>query len=77
MTLAYNFHTALYADDINHHISGKNHKILEKSSSPWTQENDHWVRANKLCINYSKSYFMLMNNRDNISFSVSINHHPK
>jgi len=25
------FNTVLYADDINFHISGKNHKILEKS----------------------------------------------
>jgi len=37
---------------------------------------DHWVCANKLCINYSKSDFMLMNNHKNINFSVSLNHHP-
>jgi len=28
---ASNFNTVLYADDINLHISGKNHEILEKT----------------------------------------------
>jgi len=73
---ASNFNTVLYADDINLHISGKNHEILEKTVSHELKKNDHWVCANKLCINYSKSNFMLMNNHRNINFSVSINHHP-
>ena len=73
---ASNFNTVLYADDINPHISGKNHEILEKTVDHELKNIDHWVRANKLCINYSKSNFMLMNNHKNISFSVSINHHP-
>ena len=73
---ASNFNTVLYADDINLHISGKNHEILEKTVNHELKKIDHWVRANKLCINYSKSNFMLMNNHKNISFSVSINHHP-
>jgi len=29
---ASNFNTVLYADDINLHISGKNHEVLEKNS---------------------------------------------
>jgi len=29
---ASNFNTVLYADDINLHISGKRHEILEKNS---------------------------------------------
>jgi len=66
--------TVLYADDINLHISGKNHEILEKTVNHELKKIDHWVRANKLCINYSK--IMLMNNLKNINFSVSINHHP-
>ena len=72
---ASNFNTVLY--DINLHISGKNHKILEKTVKHELKEIDYCVRANKLCINYSKSNFMLMNknNRNNINFSVSINHH--
>jgi len=37
---------------------------------------NHWVRANKLSNNYSKNYFMLMNNYNTINFSVSIYHHP-
>jgi len=73
---ASNFNTVLYADDINLHISGKNHEILEKTVNHELKKIDHWLRANKLCINYSKSNFMLMNNHKNINFSVSINHHP-
>jgi len=37
----------------------------------------HWVCANKLCINYSKSNFMHMNNQINVNFLVSVNHHSK
>ena len=73
---ASNFNTVLYADDINMHISGKNHEILEKTVKHELKKIDHWVRANKLSINYYKSNFMLMNNHKNINFSVSINHHP-
>jgi len=54
----------------------KKHEILEKTVNHELKKIDHWVRANKLCINYSKSNFMLMNNHKNINFSVSINHHP-
>ena len=36
---------------------------------------DHCVHANKLCINYSKNNFMLMNSHNNINCSASINHH--
>jgi len=35
-----------------------------------------FVLTNYLYINYSKSNFMLINNHDNITFSVSINHRP-
>jgi len=73
---ASNFNTVLYADDINLHISGKNHEILEKTLNHELKKIDQWVRANKLCINYSKSNFMLINNCNNINFLVSINHHP-
>ena len=73
---ASNFNTVLYAVDINLHISGRNHEILEKTVNHELKKIDHWVPANKLCINYSKSNFMLMNNHKNINFSVSINHHP-
>jgi len=61
---ASNFNTVLYADDINLHISGKNHEILEKTVNHELKKIDHWVRANKLCSNYSKSDFMLMNNHE-------------
>ena len=73
---ASNFNTILYADDINLHISGKNHKILEKSYYHELKKIDHRVRANKLCIIYSKSNFTLINNHNNINLSVSINHNP-
>ena len=72
---ASNIYTVLYADDINLHISGRNHEILAKTVNHELKKIDDWVRANKLCISYSKSNFMLMNNHKNINFSVSINHH--
>ena len=55
---------------------GKNTKSYKKTVNHELKKIDHWVRANKLCINYSKSNFMLMNNHKNINFAVSINHHP-
>jgi len=61
----------LYADDINLHISGKIHKIIEKKVNNELKKIEQWVRANKLCINYSKRNFMLMINHNNINFSVS------
>ena len=73
---ARNFNTVLYGDDINLHISGKKHEILEKTVNHELKKIDHCVRANKLCINYSKSNLMFMNNHKNINFSVSINQHP-
>jgi len=72
---ASNFNIVLYADDINLCISGKNQEILEKTVSHELKNIDHWVRANKFCINYFKNNFMLMNNHKSINFSVSINHH--
>jgi len=73
---ASNFNTVLDADYINLHISRKKHEILEKTVNHELKKIDHWVRANKLCINYSNSNFTLMNNHKNINFSVSVNHHP-
>ena len=45
---ASNINTVLYADDINLHISGKNHKILEKTVNHELKKIHNWVRANKL-----------------------------
>ena len=73
---ASNFNTILYADDINLDISGKYYEILEKTVNHEPKKIDHWVRANKLCISYSKSNFMPLNNHKNTNFSVLINHHP-
>jgi len=45
---ASNVSTVLYADDINLHILGKNHKILEKTINHELKKIHNWVRANKL-----------------------------
>ena len=42
---ASNFNTVLNADDINMHISGKKHEILEKTVNNQLNKIDHWVRA--------------------------------
>jgi len=39
----------------------KQHKNLQKPINNELKKINHWVCANKLCINYSKSSFMLMN----------------
>ena len=70
---ASNFNTVLYADDINLHISGKKHEILEKTVNHEVKKIDHWVRANKLCINYSKSNFMLTNNHKKSIIQCQLN----
>ena len=72
---ASNFDFVLHADDTHLHILGKKHKILEKVVRG--QKVDHWDHANKLYSNDSKSSIMLMNNHNNINFSVSINHQPQ
>jgi len=61
---------------ISLHIFWGNHKMSGKTVNHELKTIDHWVRANKLCTNYSKSNFMLMNNHNNTNFSVSINYHP-
>jgi len=69
---ASNFNTVLYANDINLHISEKNHEILEKTVNHELEKIDHWVRGNKLCVNYSKSNFMLMNNHKKSIFQCQL-----
>jgi len=66
-----NFETVLYAHDINLHISRKKHKILEKIANHVLKKLISWIRANKLCIDYSKRSFMLINNHNNISFPIT------
>jgi len=58
------------------YIFGETPWNRRKTVNHMLKKIDHWVRANKLCINYSKSIIMLMNNHKNINFSVSIDHHP-
>ena len=69
---ASNFNTVLYADNINLHISGKNHEILEKIFNHELKTFDHWVHGNKLCINYSKRNFMFMNNNKMVIFHFQL-----
>jgi len=57
-------------------ISQEKSQNFRKKVNNELKKVDHWVCANKLYTNYSKSNFLLMNNQNSINFSVRINHYP-
>ena len=69
---ASSFNTTLFADDINLHVSGKNLHELIKLTNQELINIDHWMRSNKLCINYAKTNYMLINNLKNTTTSTEI-----
>jgi len=76
ITKASFFHTTLFADDIDLHMS--NIPVLMFFRQLLTlncAKSDHWLRANKLSFNYSKTNFMLLSSRKQnpASFEVTIN----
>jgi len=63
ITKASSFHTTLFADDINLHMSNSCSNILQTSVNLELCKIDHWLRANKLSLNYNKANFMLLTSR--------------
>jgi len=74
---ASSFHTTLFADDINLHMSNSSFNVLQTTVNLELCKIDHWLRANKLSLNYNKTNFMLLNyqKRNPASFRVIINNH--
>ena len=69
------FETTLFADDTNLHLLHNNIDSLQTQAEHETIKIDNWVNINKLTINYKKSYFMIVGNKNAAvsSFKLSIN----
>jgi len=63
ITKASSFHTPLFADDINLHMSNSSFNVLQRTINLELCKIDHWLRANKLSLNYNKTNFMLLTSR--------------
>ena len=77
ITKASSFHTTLFADDVNLHMSNSCSNVLQTTVNLEPCKIDHWLRANKLSLNYNKTNFMLLTSRKHnpASFKVTINNH--
>jgi len=71
------FHTALFADDINLHMSNSRFNVLQTTVNLELCNIDNWLRSNKLSLNYNKTNFMLLNSQKHnpASFKVIKNNH--
>ena len=70
------FETTLFADDTNLHLSHNDIDSLQTQAEHETIKITNWVNINKLTINYKKSYFMIVGNKNAAvsGFKLSINH---
>jgi len=77
ITKASSFHTTIFADDINVHLSNSCCNVLQTTINIELCKTDHWLRANKLSVNCNKTNFMLLNSQKHnpTSFKVIINNH--
>ena len=73
------FETTLFADDTNLHLSHNDVDSLQTQAEHETIKINNWVNINKLTINYNKSYFMIVGNKNAAvsSFKLSINHNEE
>ena len=62
ITKASSFHTTLFVDDINLHMSNSCSNVLQTTVNLELCKIYHWLRANKLSLNYNKTNFMLLEN---------------
>ena len=71
------FHTTLFADDSNLHMSNSCFNVIQTTVNLELCKIHNWLRANKLSLNYNKTSFMLLNSqkRNPTSFNVVINNH--
>jgi len=71
------FHTTLFADEINLHMSNPCFNVLQTTVNLELCKIDNWLRVNKLSHDYNKTNFMLLNSQKHnpTSFKVIINNH--
>jgi len=71
------FHTTLFADDINLHMSNSCFNVLQTTVNLELCKIGTWLRAKKLSLNYNKTNFMLLNSQKHnpTSFKVVISNH--
>jgi len=67
------FHTTLFADDINLHMSNSCFKVLQTTVNLEFCKIDNWLKANKLSLNYNKTEFMLQNSQKHNPTSFKVN----
>ena len=77
ITKASFFHTTLFADDINLHMSNSSFNVLQTTVNLELCKIDHWLRANKIFLNKNKTNYMLLTSRKHnpASLKVIINNH--
>ena len=77
ITKASSFHTALFANDINLHMSNSCFNVLQTAVNLELCQIDHWLIANELSLNHNKANFTLLTSRKHnpASFKVIINNH--
>jgi len=77
ITKASSFHTTLFADDINLHMSNSSFNVLQTTVNLELCKIDHWLRANKIFLNKNKTNYMLLTSRKHnpASLKVIINNH--
>jgi len=71
------FHTTLFADDINLHMSNSCFNVLQTTVNLELCKIDNWLGSNKLSLNYSKTNCILRNSQKHnpASFKVVTNNH--
>ena len=70
------FEVTLFADDTNLHLSLNNIKSLQIQTANEVDKINNWINTNKLTLNYKKSCFMLVGNKQAAAsdFNLCINH---
>ena len=70
------FKVTLFADDTNLHLSHNNIKSLQIQTAKEVDKINNWNNANKLTINYKKSCFMFVGNKQaaESDFNLCTNH---
>ena len=70
------FEITLFADDSNLHLSHNNINSPQTQAEHETIKINYWVNISKSTINYKKSYFIIVGNKNAAvsSFELSINH---
>ena len=71
------FDTHIFADDTCLSITNTNPNLLEKIVITELGKISTWFKTNKLCLNYTKTWYMITTNKKiNYNFNIKIDNHP-